>query len=550
MASPEEEQLIAAASALVRRTVGGSPELQAFVVALGHWLVAEAGRSTTGQAPISGQTPTGNPNVVPHASPMAPSPAQAPSPLEPARVQRAYIPIGIIRGPKIAVSSDVVPLKIGDAVAEVEVRGTHDELGRAHASAEDSEPPPRDDAMPRSFEGIDLSLVESRCRLKAESCRFFIRRRSGGTVNAETTDIQVNTFIEQAKKLPECFLWIFWRHATQPDDATLARIADCYDATGAAAALLAWLDSLSTVPESDMQEAMQHMAEATSALRLALQSTWLTSADIDQDQTHQWLKHETAARRIFVPRHMKLDDPANPEHAQELLEDIRELRQRVEARQKERKDLDALVNRIAYHSKRADAEGKLSEHDAQKIVEALAKLTERGIDLREQRLRRAFRSLTLDSFPPALVSDTLREFFQPDLDPDEPQRSRNWSQRVLTARELLRGSTIVMIGGERRQDAVDRLCDAFELEDVEWVRLTEHGSSEAMRAPISRPQTKVVVVLIALTGHLHAEDARRYADAAEKPCVHVKAGYNPEQVAEAILQQAEQQLRTQQNASA
>lgn len=53
----------------------------------------------------------------------------------------------------------------------------------------------------------------------------------------------------------------------------------------------------------------------------------------------------------------------------------------------------------------------------------------------------------------------------------------------------------------------------------------------------------MVVVIIKLTGHLHAEEAREYAEAAGKPCVLLSGGYNPEQVAMAILAQVSERLK-------
>lgn len=61
--------------------------------------------------------------------------------------------------------------------------------------------------------------------------------------------------------------------------------------------------------------------------------------------------------------------------------------------------------------------------------------------------------------------------------------------------------------------------------------LSEHGSAEPLRAPIARPETSVVLLLIKLTGHLHAESARQFARDSGKPSVHLTAGYNPEQIA-------------------
>lgn len=120
---------------------------------------------------------------------------------------------------------------------------------------------------------------------------------------------------------------------------------------------------------------------------------------------------------------------------------------------------------------------------------------------------------------------------------------REWSGAVLAVRDLLRGKRMVIIGGEPNAEAAQRLTQAFELKEAEWVELTEHGSGAPMRAPIHRADTGVVVVIIKLTGHLHAEEAREYAAAAGKPCVMLSGGYNPERVAAEILEQASDRLR-------
>jgi AmiR/NasT family two-component response regulator len=119
---------------------------------------------------------------------------------------------------------------------------------------------------------------------------------------------------------------------------------------------------------------------------------------------------------------------------------------------------------------------------------------------------------------------------------------RRWSERVARARRLLEGRRLVVVGGEQRADASDRLTEAFGLSGVSWVELTEHGSGAAMRAPIAQPDTALVLVLVKLAGHLHVDDARRYAKAAGKPVVMLTAGYNPERVALAVLSQASAQL--------
>jgi hypothetical protein len=115
---------------------------------------------------------------------------------------------------------------------------------------------------------------------------------------------------------------------------------------------------------------------------------------------------------------------------------------------------------------------------------------------------------------------------------------RGSSERVAEVRGMLAGRRVVVIGGEARPEAVARIEEAFALAACDWVRLNEHGSGRAMAAPIAQPDTALVLVLIKLTGHLHADEAREYARAAGKPLVVLKAGYNPEQIAQAVLEQA------------
>jgi len=109
---------------------------------------------------------------------------------------------------------------------------------------------------------------------------------------------------------------------------------------------------------------------------------------------------------------------------------------------------------------------------------------------------------------------------------------------VLRARPLLAGGHAVIIGGIPKDRKLERLKQAFDLASAEWVPLVEHGPLTPMLAPIRRRETRIVLVIVKLTGHLHAEAARRLAAEAGKVCVLVPSGYSPNSVAAAILDQA------------
>jgi hypothetical protein len=301
---------------------------------------------------------------------------------------------------------------------------------------------------------------------------------------------------------------------------------------------------------------MQLLAEANSALRVALVDTWLTAPDKDQDETHLWLKRETAARRVFISRHMTIDDPGDPGRAGALMAEVRHLAERVAKRVASLKGVESAITKLKYHVGKAAADKE--EYQFEKIADALDALAAIGVSPRDRRVVESIPASLAAEFPARLmergpvreaVGASLRRV-QPVKRADEAEgeeesrtSSRVWSARVAEARGLVEGRAVVMLGGEPRNEAIERLKSAFGLSRVDWVHLTEHGSSDGLRGPIMRSECAAVLVLIKLTGHLHADEAQRYARAAGKPCVYLPAGYNPEQVAEALLQQAGERLR-------
>lgn len=507
------DRLAEALRALLAARLRTSPEERTLLVELSRWILEEAARldESPGQPP--------EPRTEP------PEPRGEPTPARPE-------------------SRGVVPLSIGGALVRVEVPGSAGELSAAAASAADEEPDPEPDARPE----IDLALIATRCRLKAESCRHFIVRRSaeGDPLRERPALDTMNQLIARAKALPDCFLWAFWPHAEQPDDDRMRRIAACYEGLGEAAELCRAAsaeDGVVSLEETRL--AFQLFAEMSSALRIALWDTWLSSPDRDQDDAHQWLRWETAARRIFVPRHMVLDDPGDPGRAEDAIAEIRGLSSLIESRRASSKRIDELFKRARYHAGRLPQTGKGEAHDCARINESVAQLLELGVDERDRRFASLRPMINAGVFPddapphPALLLTPTPAKAAPP-----PEREARWSERVIEARALLRGGTVVVIGGVPKGEAIERIRSAFELAEVEWVPLTEHGTGAPMRAPIVRPETRLVLVLIKLCGHLHSEEARGLARSAGKPCVILPAGYNPEQIAEQVIQQASGVLAT------
>ena len=539
------QELLDALSQYLQQEMKRSQSFRAVIKSLGQWLQQQA--ETVTDNPSAGAN-TSHPGTLPAQAATDPSDVSASASVVSHTPGRSATPSVPSRS---ATSAGIVPLKIGDAAVNLPVTGTTEEIGRARASIDQATPSSElvDPILALGAE-VDLSLVAKRSRLKAESCLLFIERRAaaGDPTREPATVERVSQMIAQAKAMPDCFLWVLWRERSQPDDQTLRSISDCYSALATAVSLVVTCDqNADSVNAGDNHIALQLLAEANSALRIALQQTWLTAPDVDQDEVHAWLRRETAVRRIHIPRYMRLDDPGDPAGATVIIDRARQITERIEQRARARKSMQELIAQVRYHVRNLDkADADYNPHDSRKIAETLERLDELGLDRDDRRITELL--VRVDAarfFRDVAPTDSLRAWLnaavvpqdEPPVEEVEDEPTRAWSERVGQAKLLIQGSTAVIIGGVRREQAVDRIREAFSLTDVEWVRLSEHGSGEAMRAPIGRPETGVVLVLVKLAGHLHVDEARLYAQKSGKQCILLKAGYNPEQIADAILQQ-------------
>lgn len=453
---------------------------------------------------------------------------------------------------------EIVPLKIGDAVVHLPVSGTAEEIERVSVAVPD-------DTIDLSvFESgsermsdIDLSLIEKRCRLKARSCRLFIEQRAvtlGSEAERDMLD-RVYKMVGVAKAMQYCLLWVFVPDHEQPDSKTLSLIAECYDAQADAVALIQRLSRLAGGVSSEQFDRSLHLlAEACSALRVVLGYTWLNKDDQDQAEAHVWLRRVTDTHRVFIRRYMAADDPADPKDVAELRARIKAEANRLRKREEAEKKINNGFGKVRYH---AGLLIKCHPEDAPahwvKISEAVEDLEAMGVPTTDLRITEAIAPAAATWSHQMDGGDRMADvvaravaFTNAAVNTRDPSgtKSREWSDGVLEVRELLRGRRMVIIGGEPNVDSKKRIELAFELEEAEWLQLTEHGTGAPMQAPISRPETSIVLIIVKLVGHLHAEQARQYARDAGKPCVMLSGGYNPERIASDILQQASAQLCT------
>lgn len=444
-------------------------------------------------------------------------------------------------------SSGFVPLKLADnSITHVRVQGTGEDIAAARFSAEPGRPAEEDDV--RRFRPPDLELIRTRCLLKAEGCRAAIDRRAAtGTATEQEQVRRIGALITQGKQLDNCYLWMVNRAKPQADDQTLQMIAATYENLASAAQCCERVPAESRADRRT--RVLLLLAEAQSALRVGLTHTWLSMPDKDQDDAFRYLDNSTTYEQVFIARHMKLSDPADPAAWQDLRDRIAAFTKELDQDEELSKATRATVNRVRHHAKAIAADpGADHSHDWGKIDAALVALSAagRGRDPEVMNLLRPVAGIAPRGEQyPALERVLGNMAPEPEAVEEEGNAADRYSADVARVRGMLRGARVVIIGGERREDAVVRIREAFELSELEWVMLPEHGSTAPAEAPIRRTDTRLVLLLIRLAGHLHTEEVSLYCERHGKPLIRLPAGYNPERIAAEILQQASGKLAAQ-----
>lgn len=165
-----------------------------------------------------------------------------------------------------------------------------------------------------------------------------------------------------------------------------------------------------------------------------------------------------------------------------------------------------------------------------------------AVDLRrmleEQRERCATRRLVDNVY--ALQSEIERVAKSGAHKPEKPRGALTPTQRVA---ELLRGRTIVVVGGDPRPEHADRLRAAFELREVVWPETSRTNPSVSGLEPyVARADVALVLMLIRFVRHGVNWDLPDVCARHDVPLVRVPAGYNEDTLAALILEQAGKRL--------
>lgn len=105
-------------------------------------------------------------------------------------------------------------------------------------------------------------------------------------------------------------------------------------------------------------------------------------------------------------------------------------------------------------------------------------------------------------------------------------------------REVLRGTTVVIVGGDERRAHTERLCQAFELRGLLWVptRVSD-ASPERFASVVAHDGIVLVVALLGLLRHQHTHDLRDLCKQFAVPYLSYWRSPHPRGLAAAIVTQ-------------
>jgi hypothetical protein len=200
-----------------------------------------------------------------------------------------------------------------------------------------------------------------------------------------------------------------------------------------------------------------------------------------------------------------------------------------------------LLHKLKFHLARLAQEE--TEDDWQKVVELCERLLDEAPDARTLAL-----SKRLAAAAPALRDWTLPAEFavlQRELEAATRKASSTAAAPATPEEQvaaLLKGRVMVVIGGDRRPDHQERLRETFGLREVLWPDTREQKPDvAALESCVARTDVAVVVLMIRWIRHALGEVAT-LCERHDKPLVRLTAGYNPAQVAVAILEQTGKRL--------
>lgn len=404
---------------------------------------------------------------------------------------------------------------------------------------------------PQPTTTLDFAALIQNCTLKKEAALWAAERQlslAQGNKGDPEIEAQRLKFIETAQARTDCYLWMCQREAPPGIEATsYTELAGCFEAAIQIVLLLESIINNDDDDEAFLEPALNLAAEAQAALRNAITTTNGT-IDSDQMKLFQWLKVMTYEHQIHIREYMSKGNSAQPAAWSALKARIQELADHIQGAKQLTRQRQKLFGKVRHRCRVIEgAVGKERLEDWQRLAEVVNELIDSGLPPSNIEVRDYLLPI-LDHLPAMLELPKNFQLVLREIDrylASRPPVSEAFEtaapiEEVQRVRDLLRGQTVVLIGGERRQAAAAALSSAFALKELIWIEGHDQTYTD-FEPHVARPEVAVVLLAIRWSRHGFGE-VKEFCLRYDKPLVRLLGGYNPNQVAYTILSQIGQRL--------
>ncbi len=297
-----------------------------------------------------------------------------------------------------------------------------------------------------------------------------------------------------------------------------------------------------------MREGMQSLATCQSALKRVQHNKGIGGEDHEQHAVFNWLNRIAKEQQLFVERHMRTEDVADPLQISDVKRELETQLHDVRKPRRVRKMLQRLDHKL---NETLTTEGE-DRARWERVIDDIEHL------ILEEELAASHREIRevllphVNDIPEGLPeSRSFRQVlaeldrYLADREADEADEyTPQYSDEVQQVANRLRGKRVVMIGGVPRPKTQDKIREAFGLAELNWERTNEHESTQRFQALVQAPDVALVLILIRWVGHGHAEDVKVYCQSVRRLYVFIPRGYGINQLAHDIITQRWQDLAT------
>ena len=352
-----------------------------------------------------------------------------------------------------------------------------------------------------------LDMVLKRTRWKAAACRVSVERQGlrqleGGERSAAEAQLanQERTLRESLKGLRDTIPWMldqpFGIRASQREAfdvpegsaAKLAVVAECYETLSFAVEKAQELDDAGLFHDGPPRAFLYLLAEAQSALLASIVDAPVRS-DSDQREVFLWLKEQTTRFRIYVDRHMRLDDLADCSEHADLRDRITTLSDELTRDRKDRRQRGQLLGKIRYHVGKLLDEGGATRSEADSLGVALKRWAGAGLDRSDRGLSDALHGLRerLSGMDREVV-EVLKGFLGGDRTPesaaDAARSEERQAKSLEDARELLSTMSVVLFAPPGNSVDAERLAGELGASQLDLLVVDVEGPKDEREAAL------------------------------------------------------------------